>query len=237
LKHSTPLALLIVVSATFSCYAQTSLALESSRLPNKKIEKLLEKQNINTYSDLNLVQSSCYSADDSLDFYTHYMRFEFDASAQEVWNAYTQVKPAKAWNCKIARFGFLYSKESGELTYSGDDFEGLREGQVFYINLKFMGVINLAVGSEVKRINPKQKTIRFCYLESGRSRGSQWIKLTETDSGKTLVEHYTRYKSDSPFRDSKLYPWLHGKIISSFHQNVKQLVESSASRTLQAQGN
>lgn len=224
MKHFIPAAALFLTLSCLPLLAQNTVGLQTDRLPHRKVEKLLEKQNVSCTGDLDRVQSSCYSSADSLRFNAHYMSFEFKASPEEVWDAYTQVEPARAWDCKLTRFAFLYNKQTGNMVYSGDRFQGLREGQIFYINLKFLGIVNLAVGSEVKTIDAANKKIRFCYLESGKSRGSQWIQLTRTEEGHTLVEHYTRYKSDSPFRDSKLYPWLHGKILTNFHENVRELV-------------
>ncbi len=218
-------ALMLMVLSTFPSLAQTTSVVDIDRLPNKKICKLLAKQKVVCRDDLQQVHGQCYSAADSLDFLTHYKSFVIESDPETVWDAYNNVQPAVAWNCKVARFGFLYNKRKDQLTYPDDKFEGLEEGQIFYINLNFLKFINVAVGSEVKVINPEDKKIGFCYLESGKSRGSQWIQLSETPQGHTLVEHYTRYKSDSPFRDSKLYPWLHGLVISHFHENIKYIVE------------
>jgi hypothetical protein len=66
----------------------------------------------------------------------------------------------------------------------------------------------------------------MCYLEGGASKGFQFIRLKEKEDGSTEVAHETFYKSQSDFRDKRLYPYLHGQVISEFHRNVQKRLAS-----------
>ena len=63
-------------------------------------------------------------------------------------------------------------------------------------------------------------------MVGGASAGSQWISLKPTAEGYTEVTHDTLYRSGSNFRDTKLYPALHTKAITEFHDSVKKKAES-----------
>ncbi len=214
-----------MITFSVASHAQYS-AIDIARL-SPKIEKLLEKDQIVTTADLQSLTSSCYIPADSSLFCYHEKEFIIEAGIDEVWLAYKTIRPEEAWQGKIGSFAFMYSRFSGKLTYKNDAYYGMEVGQVIFMNLKFLGgLFNLAVGHEVTRLDEEKKLIQFCYLENGKSEGSQLIYLTETSEGNTLVTHRTRYRSDSEFRDQKLYPPLHALIISEYHKSVAALAES-----------
>jgi hypothetical protein len=66
-------------------------------------------------------------------------------------------------------------------------------------------------------------------MRGGASAGSQIIALRETSDGFTEVSHKTFYKSNSNFRDTRIYPGLHTRAISEFHLNVKKKAEATNS--------
>ena len=69
--------------------------------------------------------------------------------------------------------------------------------------------------------------MKFCYVEGGKAAGSQMIKLVSKGPNTTEVIHDTYYKSGSKFRDEKLYPIVHERIINEFHRNVKNFLEEA----------
>jgi hypothetical protein len=82
------------------------------------------------------------------------------------------------------------------------------------------------VAHQIAEVNHSEMMFKLCYMVGGASTGSQWITLKSTAEGHTEVHHNTLYKSDSNFRDTKLYPALHTKAITEFHESVKRKAES-----------
>jgi hypothetical protein len=121
----------------------------------------------------------------------------------------------------------LYCKENNELVYHDDQYKGAEVGQIFFVGLRILsGLLKLGVAHVITRIDDVNKSLRICYLEKGKSEGSQFISLHETPDGFTKVIHDTKYKSDSAFRDRVLYPALHSIAVKEYHQNVKNKIES-----------
>ena len=100
----------------------------------------------------------------------------------------------------------------------------MKEGQVVFWNLKFlMGTVKVAVGQKIMKVDDDKKLFKICYLTEGKTQGSQYVQLFPTEDGKTRVVHFTRYNSASNLRN-KLYPGLHDKAITEFHQSVMDIV-------------
>ena len=102
-----------------------------------------------------------------------------------------------------------------------EDYSGIQEGQILFIRLDLlMGLKKLVVAYEITKIDAKNKIIQFCYMSNGISEGSQQIILSETDAGYTKITHKTIFKSNSKFRDRRIYPSFHTRVISELHQNL-----------------
>lgn len=190
------------------------------KIEQSKIRKLLKKHQIFKKKDFNKLQETCSSPNDS-SFHHHYMRFEVDQPIDEVWNAYMTLSPNKSWSGKHASFGVMYNGDNSDLEYSDVRSNNLREGQLFILQLKlFKGLLRMAVANKVTQVNHQEKNFQVCYINSGASEGNQNIQLSELPNGHTLIEHRSVFKSKSHFRDTKLYPRIHEKIIAEFHANV-----------------
>jgi hypothetical protein len=120
-------------------------------------------------------------------------------------------------------FGLQYSRRNHIVTYHEDDHGTIEVGQIIILNLNLLwNVACIAVGHEITEVNENEKFIKMCYLEGGASKGYQFIRLKEMEDGSTQVVHETFYKSNSDFRDKRLYPLLHGRIVTEFHRNVEK---------------
>ena len=190
------------------------------------MRKLLDRDGIYTSSDIDELRPTCVPESELVNYRYHSKTYFIDAPVEKVWNAYTTVSPAEAWQGNIGSFAFMYSRYTGDIKYIEDDFPGIQEGQVIFLNLRFLrGLFNLAVGQEVVEINDEKKILKFCYLENGASDGSQSVQLHATPDGRTRVIHQTYYKSESEFRDQHLYPLLHSMIIKEYHQSIAAKVK------------
>lgn len=195
------------------------------RIPNKKICNLLKAQDVQKVRDLQNIKPECYSSAEEESFYEHEKTYVIDAPVAKVWNEYKTIPPQNAWNCLLVNYGFCFSKSKNELIYPDKQVNSLQENQLHFLDLNLFGLFHIAVGHEVMEVNDAKRTMKFCYLSEGASRGSQWVRMEQLENGKTKVVHYTRYCSGSRFRDRSLYPFIHSLIISAFHHNVKKRVE------------
>ncbi len=229
-KVSFILRVILLSSFTFTCLsslvAQDDKPIDGSKMPYARMEKLLRKGGIENSSDIDRLRSTCIDKSELSNYSYHSKTYFIDAPIEEVWEAYKTVSPAEAWQGNIGSFAFMYSRYTGELKYIKDDFPGIEEGQVIFLNLRFLrGIVNLAVGQEVIEINDEEKLLKFCYLENGASDGSQSVQLHPTPDGRTRVIHQTYYRSNSEFRDQHLYPLLHSLIIKEYHSSIASMVE------------
>lgn len=174
------------------------------------------------YSQLS---SICYSESDP-NYNEHFEKYLYDQSFDQVWDTYVTIDPAKAWAGRMIHFNQLYSRETGEEVFPGQEYlGGMGVGQVIILNLHvFNGAIKLTVGHEVMEVDKNKKLIRICYLENSKSEGSQFITFKSLPNGKTEVSHKTFYRSGSWFRDKIIYPYFHTKAINEFHGNVRNAI-------------
>ncbi len=192
-----------------------------SRVPYASIPKLFSEANIQGPSQLIPV---CYNGNEH-EYNKHRSSFTIEAPIEKVWGAYTTIHPKLAWNTRMIKFGFVYFRQEDRYIYDdSESYPGLNKGQVFLINLNIIKGLQIAVAHEVDEVNQKEKTIKLCYLNTGKTAGSQWIRMTEAGPDKTQIEHKTLYKGTSFIRDRLLYPYFHEKAMGQFHQNMKEMI-------------
>lgn len=192
-------------------------------IPQRSVRHYLrnqEEHNIEHFTDLH---PSCNAKQDLSDFYFHKKEYLIRNNIETVWNAYSLACPVNSWEGRFISFGFMYSKLSDNVLYKDYSCNGPEEGQIIYVNLKLLkGIYNLATAFEIINIDYKNKTMQFSYLDGGKAKGIQTIKLESTEKGFTRVVHTTDYKSNSKFRDKFLYSYFHSKCINQFHHNIKK---------------
>lgn len=196
-------------------------SVDISRIPQKAVRNLVRREHVRTASDFQNITTGCFQSEDSLSYQTNLKTIEVAEQIDKVWEKYATLTPAKAWNSKTVRFGFLFSKPENKFIYAGNADEPMGVGNIIYVSLRLLrGLKNLGVGFEVTRLDKVNKTICFCYLKDGVSNGTQEIQFSEIAGGHTRISHLTHYKSNSAFRDKELYPIFHEKFIGEFHENV-----------------
>lgn len=216
---------LIFFSALHPARTQQAERIDFDRINDKKVITLLKEYGAEYKSDLARLTSRCYSGEDSLSFSSHTKTLVIDGPIEEVWNVYKTISPTEDDEDKV-RFGILYSPNPDKLYYLSDAYDGIKEGQVVFWNLRFLfGLVQVAVGQKIMEVNDNNKFLKICYLAEGKSHGTQYIQLYPMENGQTKIVHYTRYRSASKFRDRRLYPKLHDKAITEFHEDVIERVE------------
>jgi hypothetical protein len=217
------IATLLIVS--YSGFSQELLTnIDFDRIPQKKIRSFLNDQIENQkvcFSDIEpSYDISLENSYPGYDFVEDTFLIKEDLNT--VWDAYCSTRMAESWNGKKISFGLLLSKWTDLIMYCNDhNYAALDTGQVFFVNLKMLkGVYNLAVGFEIIDIDRLNHTIQFSYIKGGKSEGAQTIHFFPTDEGFTRLVHVSEFRSSSQFRDKRLYPHFHKKLIYEFHQNM-----------------
>jgi hypothetical protein len=200
-------------------------AIEYEKINSIKTLAYLNKHNLKTFEDLSKIVPLCYSEPESKDFNFHVKDYYFSENIEKVWQTYLNIHPNKSWMGRRIAFSFLYDNNQKILNYGSEKYYGLAVNQLIFIEIRiFFGIIKLAVTHHVSKICNETKTIKICYVKGGKSAGSQILKFIESETG-TIVSHQTFYKSDSNFRDKKIYPFLHERIINHFHENVRKWIK------------
>lgn len=212
--------LIVLLAGGLSAHCQLSSEVDFERIHQKKIRKLLVRNNLFQKKDFKKQEEVCSVSGDET-FSRHFISFVVKDSPENTWKAYKSPCPRKTWCGKMTSFGVLYSSDDKDFTYSDGEIDSLGSGQIFYIQLHLLGgLFKLAVANKITDVDNENRVMKLCYLSNGASEGSQYIRLTETVEGYTLIEHESFFKSKSKFRDKKLYPKIHEKIIREYHGNV-----------------
>lgn len=223
------IVLLGILSWSTRCFAQLSInSTDLNRISQKKVRSLLQKQQLDGIEFFSDLKASCYSSQDSISYSFHKSSSTIKERIQNVWNKLKSIKPRDEYRGKMVTFGLLYSSKTDRVLYSDDDYQGIEEGEIIYLNLKLLGgVKNIAVALEVTKVDDESKTIQLCYLNHGMTAGTQQIKLEENTDGNTVICQETRYKNLSKFREKWLYPLFHQQAVNELHKNLCMLIETT----------
>lgn len=208
-------------------HAQLSLDnLDYDRIPQKKIRHFIEQQKKCGRLHFSDFEPKCFLLQDSARYRKVSTTYIIRGKTDEVWNEYLRIQPNEAYSGRIVGFGFLYSKDEDKISYKEDRFDKMKVGQLFFFNVRLLGGIrNLGIADEVTAIDDELKIIRFCYIENGKTEGTQEIQLKKTAEGFTEITHDTWYKSKSRFRDNMLYPFFHKRSVDEYHHIIRARIE------------
>lgn len=197
------------------------------RIHQPSIQKYLLDKDLRVESDFDSLTTTRYRPSEKDSYLVHTKDFMVEADIDTVWSTYLSIPPKETWKSKMVSFGCMYSKKNKDLSYIEDKYDGLVEGQILFLNIRlFWGLVNIAVAHQIIRIDTQKKTIEFSYIKGGKTEGSQILFFKSLSSSATQITHQTTYRgiTNSPFREKVLYPFLHGRVISAFHRNVKQKI-------------
>jgi hypothetical protein len=203
-------------------------SVDYTRIQHKKVRKLISLQKeygITTFGEINPV---CYNKIDSADYRTYKKSQIIRQDIELVWQNLVQQSPSDEFDGRIVTFGLLYSKQYNRLIYKNEPISGIEEGQVLFFNLRMLsGIKNLAVALEVTRLDHQEKTVEYCYMEHGDTKGTQKFILSSTPEGFTEIKQITKYRCNSRLRDRRLYSFFHERIVKEFFRSLKLKSEHS----------
>jgi len=170
----------------------------------------------------------CYNSPDSGLYSTFMKKQLIKQDISVVWANLTQLSPKDEFDGRIVKFGLLYSKKHNNILYRNEVKPGIEEGQILFFNLRVLsGIKNLAVALEVTRLDNDNKSVEYCYVDHGNTKGTQMINLTTTPEGYTEIEQITRYRCNSKLRNNRLYSFFHERIVNELFENIKDKSENS----------
>jgi len=226
--HSNCIILLLTIFtlASFPGEAQTRLSdINTGRIKQKSIRNFLKTQiekGIVSFEDF---QPSVTTQTDSSQFDSNIHHFRLRQTPEAGWNAYLTAHPAKIWQGKVVSCGFIYSPKSKNVIFHDDSYPGLEPGQIFFIEMRVLcGIVKFPVCFMVTNIDESQHAITFSYVSSGRSKGSQTIRLINNGNGETKILHSSIHQTENVLRDKTLYPIYHKKAIKEVHRNIRKLL-------------
>lgn len=197
--------------------------IDFSRIKQRKVRRLMTENHLSSQKDFNGLETACFTEGEGYSKNTK--TFLVKAGPEAVWYAYRNSTPKQCWGGKRVSFGVLFDSPEKPLVYADAPYGGMRVGQIIFIQLHLLkGLYKLAVAHKVVAVDDVHKSLQICYMKKGASEGSQFISLKETPEGFTEVTHDTYYKSKSKFRDRRIYPGIHEKVISEYHSNVARSV-------------
>lgn len=203
------------------------------RIPHKKVRKLISQQKeygINTFDDINTV---CYNTLDSNNYRTFRKSQVIKQNINVVWDNLIHQSPSDEFDGRIVSFGLLYSKMHHNLLYKNEPNAGIEVGQILFFNLRVMrGIKNLAVALEVTNMDTEGKSVEYCYVDHGETRGTQRFSLRPTRDGYTEIIQVTKYRCKSRLRDRRLYSFFHERIVKELFNSIKLKSESNTNSKL-----
>ena len=210
--------LIVLVLAVSSC-ATTVPA--SSSVPESVNRYLLKNG-----TDFDEYRVSDLEAEDGFGF--NEKEYNVYEDPDTVWRDYCRTDPGLAFDSTIIDFGVVYNP-ADSVVYSRDDpfLPRFSEGQIYILDLKFLGIYSIPIGFKVSRIDPEEKVIEFIYLKENVCNGYQRICLNpgydEEGTPVTHIVHSSYFTSEHPLRDKLFYPPFHEQTIDDFHENVFKL--------------
>lgn len=197
-------------------------SVDFSRIQHKKVRRLIslqKKYGIKTFAEIHPV---CYNNNDSLYYRTYFKSQIIKQNIDIVWQNLVHQSPTDEFDGRIVTFGLLYSRQNNELVYSNESTDGIEEGQVLFFNLRMLcGIKNVAVALEVTGMDAELKTVEYCYMEHGDTKGTQKFILISTGEGETEIQQITKYRCNSMIRDRRLYTFFHELIVKEFFHTLK----------------
>jgi hypothetical protein len=219
--------LLIPGILSSSCYAQNLKTIDLNEINQKKVRMYIKSRSIDRMNDFSSIHPSWNRDKTESDFYRGEKIFYSKYKLSDVWNNYRHANLISSWKGNYVRFGLLISKHSNSVTYiKSTIYPDIDTGQVYFLNLNILkGLFHIPVAFEIINIDPLNKILEFSYIDNNVSKGKQTLHFFDNGDGRTRIVHTSYFRSNSRFRDTRLYPYFHNRFIKEFHRNMGHMVK------------
>jgi hypothetical protein len=154
---------------------------------------------------------SCASFDACSDMYYHVKTYTFKGDAQRAFDLLLSLKPYEIWE-GTSRFEMEYDPAQKRFLGKDQNLPEISKGQIFFLELDIIKQMQIPVAFEVVELDSHKKTLSFSYLKQNKSNGIQRITFVQTGEEFNII-HETHFKSDSKFRDKRLYGLFHTRLL------------------------
>lgn len=162
-------------------------------------------------SDASKFVPSCPSFDACSDMYYHVKTYTFKGDAADAFDLLISLKPYEIWE-GTSRFEMEYEPSQKRFLGKNHNLPDITEGQIFFLELDITKKMQIPVAFQVVELNSQKKTLSFSYLKQNKSNGIQRITFVQ-DGDNFNVVHETHFRSDSKFRDKRLYGFFHTRLL------------------------
>jgi hypothetical protein len=212
------LSILLMHSTLISAYDSFEENLNDLEM-SKPVKKFFEKNGANP----DLFTESCVDFDDCDSFNYHTKDYKFMGDAASSFRNLIAMSPDQAW---IDSSQFEVGFDPKTRIYYGlkSSYKpSIEVGQIFFLNLTVAGLLHMPVAFKIVEVNFETNTIAFSYLKQNKSNGIQRI-IFKQNGPEMIVQHETKFKSNSNFRDSLLYRKFHEDLLDDFWQKIESKI-------------
>jgi hypothetical protein len=171
-------------------------------------------------SDASKFKPSCPSFDACSDMYYHVKTYTFKGDAGEAFDLLRSLKPYEIWD-GTTRFEMEYEPTQKRFLGKNHNLPDITEGQIFFLELDITKKMQIPVAFQVVELDSHKKTLSFSYLKQNKSNGIQRITFVQAGENFNIV-HETHFKSDSKFRDKRLYGFFHTKLLDDVWERFEK---------------
>ncbi len=171
-----------------------TLSLLFSSCATVKDSKTVIPEAVTEYIDINGTDFQNYELSDCSrsDYNIIKQTYNVYEPIDRVWMSYINTGLTAVFSGGIMNFGVMYNPIDYGLYNSEDILPRIKEGQIFIIELTYLGFYKIPAAFKVTQIDSKKKMIEFIYLKNNKSNGFQQIFFnTVTDSHNRAVTAVT----------------------------------------------
>ena len=171
-------------------------------------------------SDASKFSPSCPTFDACSDMYYHVKKYTFKGDAQRAFDLLLSLKPYEIWE-GTSRFEMEYEPSQKSFLGKDQNLPDIKEGQIFFLELDITSKMQIPVAFQVVELDSHKKTLSFSYLKQNKSNGIQRITFVQNGESFDII-HETHFKSESKFRDKRLYGFFHTKLLDDVWERFEK---------------
>ena len=133
IKNEKAFIVIMIMFFSLSAFSQFLINdVNFDLIPQKRVKAYIENQKDHKIEHFTDMHASS-EMEDMSHFYTHKAKYLVHKDINEVWNAYKNANPIKAWDGRIISVGLMYSLNSDNVYYRNYSYNGIENGQIIFM--------------------------------------------------------------------------------------------------------
>ena len=183
----------------------------------KSVAEFVEKNN----SKSDWLTESCVDFEHCSTFNYHRKDYTLSGDASTAFKKMITMPGPELWH-RTSQFSLMYDpKTKSYYDSKSTRIPTFEVGQVYFLDLTILKKLHMPVAFKIIDIDYVHMTLSYSYVQSNKSKGVQRLKFVQKPNGQFVVEHETRFKSDSKIRDALLYREFHEKLLDDFYEDFE----------------